>query len=79
MKSNRIDVAIIEDTVAKGYVAKDDTLQLVETGREDSNKGSAIAFPKGSKLTDEFNKELQEMKESGELEELIVKWFDSKE
>ncbi|TYR82486.1 transporter substrate-binding domain-containing protein [Priestia megaterium] len=79
MKSNRIDVAIIEDTVAKGYVEKDDTLQLAETGREESNKGSAIAFPKDSKLTEEFNRVLNEMKENGELEELVIKWFDSKE
>ena len=76
MKSNLIDAAIIEDTVAKGYVNKDKSLQMSETGRSDSNKGSAIAFPKDSKLTNDFNRELKKMKENGELDKLIVKWFD---
>ena len=76
MKSNRIDAAIIEDTVAKGYVNKDKSLQMSDTGRPDSSKGSAIAFPKDSKLTNDFNRELKKMKEKGELDKLIVKWFD---
>ena len=38
MKSNRIDAAIIEDTVAKGYVNKDKSLQMSDTGRPDSSK-----------------------------------------
>jgi arginine/lysine/histidine transporter system substrate-binding protein len=51
-------------------------LQMSDTGRPDSSKGSAIAFPKDSKLTNDFNRELKKMKENGELDKLIVKWFD---
>lgn len=76
MKSGRFDAAIIEDTVAKGYFEKDKELEgiIIEDG-ETEEAGSAIAFPKDSKYTEEFNKVLQEMKENGELEKLVVKWF----
>jgi arginine/lysine/histidine transporter system substrate-binding protein len=74
LKSGRIDAAIIEDTVAKGYVAANPDLEfsvLPATGEV----GSAIAFPKGSPLPPQFNPVLQEMKSSGKLEELVTKWF----
>ncbi len=74
MKSGRFDAAIIEDKVAEGYFAKDDQLTgfTLESTEE---AGSAIAFQKGSEYTKEFNDALNEMKENGELDELIVKWF----
>ncbi|MCV9888221.1 transporter substrate-binding domain-containing protein [Metabacillus halosaccharovorans] len=78
MKSGRIDAAIIEDKVAEGYFAKDDQLTgfTLDSAEE---AGSAIAFQKGSEYTEEFNKALNEMKENGELDELIVKWFGGQE
>ncbi|MGG4490129.1 transporter substrate-binding domain-containing protein [Metabacillus idriensis] len=80
MKSGRFDAAIIEDTVAKGYFEKDKELEgvTIEDG-ETEEAGSAIAFPKDSKHAEEFNKELQKMKENGELEKLVVKWFGGEE
>ncbi|MDQ0161422.1 transporter substrate-binding domain-containing protein [Bacillus alveayuensis] len=77
IKSGRFDAAIIEDSVAKGYLEKDADLQgfVIEEENAEEN-GYAIAFPKGSELTEKFNEELQKMKESGELEEILVKWFD---
>ncbi len=74
MKAGRFDAAIIEDTVATGYFEKDDQLTGFKLGSNDE-AGSAIAFQKGSKYTQEFNEALNEMKENGELEKLIVKWF----
>ena len=41
----------------------------------DGPAGSAIAFPQGSELVEDFNRVLQEMQESGEIDELVVKWF----
>lgn len=76
IKAGRIDAAIIEDTVAEGYFKNDKDLSgftIEEESEEDA--GSAIAFPKGSKLTDEFNKVLKEKMENGEVEKLVVKWF----
>lgn len=74
LKAGRIDAAIIEDTVAKGYV--DANPDLAFTVIEDEGpSGSAIAFPKGSELTTKFDAVLQEMIDSGTMEELVVKWF----
>lgn len=76
IKAGRIDAAIIEDTVAKGYFDNNPDLEgfTLEGGSEDE-AGSAIAFPKGSKLTADFNKVLKEKMENGEVDKLIVKWF----
>ncbi len=75
LKSGRFDAAIIEDTVAKGYVAKEKDLSEFTVSDDPKEVGSAIAFPKNSDLTAKFNKELKIMKENGELDQLVVKWF----
>lgn len=74
LKSGRIDAAIIEDTVAAGFLANNPDLEAVEIP-EEGPVGSAVAFPKDSELTSEFNRVLAEMESSGLMEELIVKWF----
>ena len=76
IKAGRIDAAIIEDTVAEGYFKNNPDLAgfTIEDETEEE-AGSAIAFPKGSKLTEEFNKVLKEKMENGEVEKLVVKWF----
>jgi arginine/lysine/histidine transporter system substrate-binding protein len=76
--AGRFDAAMIEDTVAKGYFEKNKDLAGFTIEEAETEAGSAIAFPKGSELTEKFNAELLKMKENGELEELIVKWFDNK-
>lgn len=55
MKSGRFDAAIIEDTVAKGYFENDKELEgfTIEDGNTEE-AGSAIAFPKDSKHTEEL-------------------------
>jgi arginine/lysine/histidine transporter system substrate-binding protein len=75
IKAGRFDAAIIEDTVAKGYFTKGKDLKGFTIGDNPDEAGSAIAFPKNSDLTEKFNKELKKMKENGELNDLIVKWF----
>ncbi|MBW4513861.1 MAG: transporter substrate-binding domain-containing protein [Timaviella obliquedivisa GSE-PSE-MK23-08B] len=74
IKAGRIEAAIIEDTVAKGYIAANPDLEFNVLPNEEA-AGSAIAFPKGSPLPAQFNPVLQEMKSSGKLEELVNKWF----
>lgn len=74
IKVGRIDAAIIEDTVAKGFVASNSDLEFnVIPNTEEA--GSAIAFPKGSPLLAEFNPVLKEMLDSGKIQELVTKWF----
>jgi len=75
VKVGRIDAAIVEDTVAKGFVEKNAELEF-NTIPNTEEAGSAIAFPKGSDKVADFNKELKALKDSGELEKLVKKWFE---
>lgn len=75
IKAGRIDAAIVEDTVAKGYIANNPDLEFTPI-ESDEASGSAIAFPKDSELQAEFDAVLDQMRESGELEALITKWFE---
>ncbi|MBY6035575.1 transporter substrate-binding domain-containing protein [Fictibacillus nanhaiensis] len=77
MKSNRIDAGIIEDAVAYEFLMKNKELSSFVLPNTET-AGSAIAFPKDSELTEEFNKELKKMKEDGTLDKLIEKWFGVK-
>ncbi|WAL59354.1 transporter substrate-binding domain-containing protein [Thermocoleostomius sinensis] len=74
LKAGRVDALIIEDTVASGFVANNPDLQFTEIPTA-GEAGSAIAFPKGSELRDEFNTVLREMQQNGTMEELVNKWF----
>ena len=74
LKAGRLDAAIVEDTVAKGYVDSDPDLAY-SVVKVDAESGSAIAFPKGSPLSAEFDKALADLKESGKLDELTKTWF----
>ncbi|WP_230474312.1 transporter substrate-binding domain-containing protein [Calidifontibacillus erzurumensis] len=79
IKAGRFDAAIIEDTVAKGYL--DNNADLVGfTMVNEEEAGSAVAFPKGNEeLVTQFNEIIKEMKENGEMEALINKWFGGNE
>lgn len=74
VKTGRVDAAIIEDTVAKGFVEQNPELQYT-TVQTDSTNGSAVAFPKGSKHVEEFNQVIKKMQENGEMDKLVKKWF----
>jgi ABC-type amino acid transport substrate-binding protein len=77
IQSGRFDAAIIEDTVARGYLkTSNGKLEGHTIPTNEQEAGSAIAFPKGSKLRDEFNKVLREKMKNGEVDKLIKKWFD---
>ncbi|TVQ58214.1 MAG: ABC transporter substrate-binding protein [Spirulina sp. DLM2.Bin59] len=76
MKAGRIDAAIVEDTVAKGYIANNPDLEFTTLDGGEEASGSAIAFPKGSELREKFEAVLQDMKANGTLEALIKKWFE---
>jgi polar amino acid transport system substrate-binding protein len=77
LKTGRIDAAIIEDTVAKGYTESNPDLEFNII--PDNEPGSAIAFPKGSELVAQFNEVLQEMLDSGKIDELVNQWFGSEQ
>ncbi|UCZ53161.1 transporter substrate-binding domain-containing protein [Bacillus shivajii] len=75
--TNRFDAAIIAETVALNHIAENPGLTGFVLEGVTEEDGNAIAFRKGSGLVEEFNEVIQEMKENGELEELILKWFDA--
>ncbi|MDZ7957983.1 MAG: ABC transporter permease subunit [Aulosira sp. DedQUE10] len=74
IKSGRIDAAIVEDTVARGFAQANPELEFNIIPSEQAS-GSAIAFPKGSALVKPFNQALQQMQDKGELKKLVTKWF----
>ena len=76
IKAGLMDAAIIEDTVAAGYLSENPDVEGFTI--EDADGGYALAFPKGSELTKEFNKELKALSDSGELDKIIKKYFDTK-
>ncbi len=73
LKSNRVDVAYMDKTVAVGYIEEQGF-----SGFDDptsSSPGMGIAFPEGSDLVDDVNKVLNELEKSGKLQELKDKWL----
>ncbi|QQE65320.1 ABC transporter substrate-binding protein [Leptolyngbya sp. BL0902] len=78
LRSGRIDAAIMENTVADGFLANNPDLRAVEIEDQEA-AGSAIAFPKDSERVEDFNRVLAEMKSSGLMEELVLKWFGDRE
>ena len=75
--NERFDAIIVENIVAVGYLQGNDELQGEVIEVEEQEAGSAIAFPKKSEWTKQFDEVLEELKESGELDELAKKWFDN--
>ncbi|ODG91258.1 MULTISPECIES: transporter substrate-binding domain-containing protein [Bacillaceae] len=75
LKAGRFDAVVIEQSVASGYLNKLPEMQgeLMQDFFEQS--GSAVALPKGSKLTPKFDKALKELKEDGTVDKLVKKWF----
>jgi len=75
LKAGRFDAVVIEQSVASGYLNKLPEMQgeLIQDFFEQS--GSAVALPKGSKLTPKFDKALKELKEDGTVDKLVKKWF----
>ena len=76
VKAKRIEAAVIEDTIAKGFIANNPDLEFT-TIPNAGEAGSAIAFPKGSARVADFNRVLAQMKQSGEIDRLIKKWFEN--
>lgn len=74
VKTGRVDAAILEDTVAKGFVESNPGLQYTTIESKETN-GSAVAFPKGSTHVEEFSQVIKKMQENGEMDKLIQKWF----
>ncbi|MGM9886197.1 MULTISPECIES: transporter substrate-binding domain-containing protein [unclassified Lactococcus] len=74
VKGGMVAGAVLEDMIAKSYVAANSDLAIanVDLPNLKDNPGMAVAVPKGStELTDKINEVIKEMKSSGELEKII--------
>ncbi|MGG1664315.1 transporter substrate-binding domain-containing protein [Brevibacillus sp. NRS-1366] len=74
LKSGRAQAAIIEDTVARGYVESSQDLEMNPISDNGEN-AYAIALPTDSSHVEKFNQAIKKLKESGELDKLAKKWF----
>lgn len=79
LKTGRLNAAIVEDAVAVEMAASNPDLTVSYLPAGSAEDGYAIAFPKGSELVDSFNEVLEEMKASGQIDEITEKWFASEE
>ncbi len=77
LKDEQLSAIVAEKEVAASIVNEHSELEMIGfASRLDDINGKAIAFTKGSEYTDQFNEALQTLKENGELEKLINKYFN---
>lgn len=76
IKAGRIDVLMVEQEIATSILELNTSLSTVGIATSlDLETGNAIAFAKGSIYLEDVNKALEILKENGELDRLIAKWF----
>lgn len=74
LTSGRVDAVVIDKPVADAYVARSTGLKVVYTIVTNEHYG--IAMKKGSTDFIEFvNKVLKDMTDSGQMQDLVAKWF----
>lgn len=74
LMTKRFDAAIIEDIVAENYVERNPDLTYFPVAVDDVDYKAAV-FPEGSELKAQFDQAIQELTDSGKIEELRQKWF----
>lgn len=72
------DAAIVEKAVAQEFSGKDAEFKYFKIEGLAALEGNAMAFKQGSSLKEEFNKAIQEMKDNGDMQKLIDKYFNKK-
>ncbi|MCI1857728.1 MAG: transporter substrate-binding domain-containing protein [Sporolactobacillus sp.] len=77
MRAGKLDAIITVSSVAYGYTNKDKNIHQFKALLNGKPKADpvSVAFPKDSKLTSQFNKEIAKAKKNGKLDKLITKWI----
>lgn len=76
LNQEKIDAIIISSEVKNEYLANNPKLYEIGRVEDNESKGIAIVFPKGSdELREKVNQEIEKMKKSGELDNLVKKYF----
>lgn len=73
--NGNIDFMVCEKAMAEGLKETYKQLDSFLLGVGEGSEGNAIGFKKGSEYKAAFDKAIQEMKDSGEMQKLIDKWF----
>jgi polar amino acid transport system substrate-binding protein len=77
IKSNRIDILIVESPVSKTILEANTRLKSAQLESYlDQYQGLSIAFVKDSEWTIKFNDALKELSDNGTLDALIDKWLN---
>lgn len=79
LKSGKLDAVVMEETIAQGYVTKNDDLAIAEITlkEDDSEPGSAVAMPKGSTaLKKAIDEVIAELKSSGKIDTFIQEAYE---
>lgn len=79
LKSSKLDAVVMEETIAQGYVTKNDDLAIAEITlkEDDSEPGSAVAMPKGSAaLKEAIDEVIAELKSSGKIDTFIQEAYE---
>ncbi len=73
--TGEVEGAIVEATLAEDYLPRYPDFEASIMPTEEST-GSAIALAKDSPLRSDINAALSQIKASGEMDQLIARWFD---
>lgn len=74
LMTKRFDAAIIEDIVAENYIQRNPDLIYFPVEVDEADYKVAV-LPEGSELKVKFDEAIQELIDSGKIEELQQKWF----
>lgn len=73
-QNKNIDFIVLEKAVAENFLEENEGFRSFELGVGINPDGYAMMVKKGSSLKEDVNKALQQMKDSGELDEIVKKW-----
>lgn len=76
LKQNKIDAVVIDNEPAKEFVEANEGLKILDTAYAEEDY--ALAFEKGSKLKDEFNEVIAELKEDGTFDAIVAYYIEGK-
>ena len=74
LKNGKVDCVIIDNEPAKSYVAANKGLKILDTEYAVEDYAAAIS-KENSKLLEDFNKALKELKADGTIDKIIAKYI----
>ena len=78
LKTNKVDMVIIDNEPAKSFVAANEGIHILEGDNEYAIEDYAICVSKDNKeLLDKINQALKELKEDGTIDKIVNKYINS--